>query len=283
MPDAVLGRERRTRNEERGTGARGARASNHPDLGGVAPGAHDAAQAGGAHPHPDHGAGGEAGQDGLAVLEDPGGLPRGGVVRVAGGGLHLVGARGARGLEARRDRARELAVAQAQVRRGRRGCGVGRAARGVAGEAALLDDAGVAVGHGVDVVAQRAEVGLELGAGLVEGEDVGGGLAGAGDETGVVGRDQGLEGDQGEGQVRERRRVARDLVVDVLGDGAELGGAVAAEVDDCFRVHAFVCFGFRIGGEAVPREARRVPREAAVPLDCVCHFGGGERVGIGDG
>ena len=97
--------------------------SHHPNLSRVAPGAHDAFEAGGAGADPDKLTRGEVGELRFPARIHPGGVPRGRVVGGARGGLQFVHAGASRGFVAGHDRAREFSVAQSQIRRRRRGRG----------------------------------------------------------------------------------------------------------------------------------------------------------------
>ena len=226
--------------------------SQHPDLRGIAPGTHHAFEADGADAHPDDGAGGEAAHLGLAALEHALGVPVSFVVRVAGGGLHLVDALLAVRLVAGDDGAAEATLAQAQVGGGRRWGGVRRARGLVGGEAALLHDQRVAFGDAVDVAAQHAQRFLQRVACIAEREDVRLGTAGAVAQGGVEGGDQGGQRGHRHRGGGERSRVGGHLVMDGVGVRAQFRAGVAAEVDDGFGVvHGFAgwwCHGAVPGG-----------------------------------
>ena len=153
-------------------------ASDHHDFRGVAPGAHDAFESGGADADPEVGAGGDAADGGFAAAEHAGVLPVCLDVGIADAALHLVHAIGARGLVAREGRSAQIALAQAQIR-GRGGRGqVGDARGAVGGEAAGIDDDGIAARHDIDVVAQIAQLALQFVPRDGGRDDIGAGVAG---------------------------------------------------------------------------------------------------------
>ena len=231
-------------------------ASHDHDLCGVAPGAHDAFEAGGADAHPDGGAGGEAAEGGFAAAEHPGVFPVCLHVGIADASLHVVHAVRAAGQVARDDRPGQIALPQPQISR-RGGRGSVRRARGAVGrEPAGIDDDRIASGHDIHVVAQIAQYPLQFVPGDGEGDDVGAGAAGAGGQLHVKSVDRGLQRGHGDRRRGERGGRSRHAVVDVLGDGSEFSGDVAGEIDDGFDIAHRFCAGF----DAVPEHAR-IPAE----------------------
>ena len=162
-------------------------ASDHHDLRGVAPGAHDAFEAGGADADPQVRAGGDAADGGFAAAEHAGVFPVWLDVGIADAALHLVHAIGAVGLVTRDGRSAQIPLSQAQIR-GRGGRGqVGDARGAVGGEAAGIHDDRIAACHDIDVVAKVAQLALQFVPGDGGRDDIGAGAAGPSGELGEEG------------------------------------------------------------------------------------------------